>query len=657
MKVNVKELVDKYAGIYNNDFAKILAAIGKDLLHTSYSLSLLDNELEIIKAFNTILNIENKNKRSFSLFGTQSSVKSDNFEQRIISHARIQARILNHDHIDEHNVFLAVLKILDEEDILKKYEESLKQMLEKRIHTLENTALHFPLVGREQEIKESIGILSRSQRNNLLIIGEAGVGKTTLSEAVINSLPNMKFIKLSPGSKTIDQVVSIITKVQGQKTIFFLDELFSFSIDTINYIVNTAQIIATSTISSFQKSSGDLSDTISKFAIQEIQEQEESEIKRILDLHLRQVQTNYKLLAEDNLIEETLILAKQYIHDFAFPAKGITLIEELAFFAKAQKESVLSVTLLKALISQKKHIPIGSLNNFDKQKLSSIDEKLKDTVKGQEYAIKKVANVIKRTGLGFKKDNKPIGSFLFVGPSGVGKTELAKTIAKEVFGSEENMIRLDMSEFSEAHMVQRLLGAPAGYVGYEEGGQLTNPVKQKPYSLVLLDEIEKGHPKVFDIFLQVLDDGRLTDGKGQTVDFTNTIIIATSNAGIEDIIDLLSEGKTQDVIETEVKEILEDFFRIEFINRFDDVIIFNALNAEALFGIAKNLIKKLQNQLLTQNITFKVSDAYLMDIAKRAENPKFGARGMQRIIQDEIENELADGLIEGRYKQGDTIEL
>ncbi len=343
--------------------------------------------------------------------------------------------------------------------------------------------------------------------------------------------------------------------------------------------------------------------------------------------------------------------------DQSFPAKGINLLEETALFAKNQSLHAVTVEMLRAIISEKTSIPIGSLTEFDKKDLSELPKKLAKKVKGQDNAIARVAKVIQRSKLGFGNKNRPIGSFLFVGPSGVGKTELAKVLAKEIFGDEEAMVRLDMSEFAEAHTVQRMIGAPPGYIGFEEGGQLTNPIKTKPYNLVLLDEIEKAHPRIFDIFLQVLDDGRLTDGQGRVVDFKNTIIIATSNAGIEDIIDLIEEGKTQNEIEKEIKEILQDYFRIEFINRFDDIIVFDALTPDALERIGELQIEKLKQELEKRNIGFSVSQQTLSHLAKEGHDPRYGARGMIRLLQDKIENKLAEMIINDEIKEGERVEF
>ena len=357
----------------------------------------------------------------------------------------------------------------------------------------------------------------------------------------------------------------------------------------------------------------------------------------------------------DQTLAEVIKLTKQHISELSFPAKGISLLEETAHFSKSQNEVLVTPEMARVVVSQKANIPIASLTDFDKKDLSELDERIKQKVKGQDHAVKKIARSIQRSRLGLNRSNKPIGSFLLVGPSGVGKTELAKVLAQEIFGDVENMIRIDMSEYSEPHTVQRLVGAPPGYIGYEEGGQLTNPVKNKPYSLVLLDEIEKAHPKVFDVFLQILDDGRLTDGRGKVVDFRNTMIIATSNAGIEDILDLIEEGKQHTEIEKEIKDIMQDYFRIEFLNRFDDIVVFKALDVPSLVGIAEIQIQKLAIELYTRGITLEVKPETIQQLAESAYDPKYGARGLQRIIQENLENPIVEMIMHDQVQPGQRI--
>jgi ATP-dependent Clp protease ATP-binding subunit ClpA len=278
-----------------------------------------------------------------------------------------------------------------------------------------------------------------------------------------------------------------------------------------------------------------------------------------------------------------------------------------------------------------------------------------------------VSEAIKRSRAGLKDPKKPIGSFLFLGPTGVGKTELAKALARTVFDSEKAFVRLDMSEYGEQHTTQRLIGSPPGYVGYEEGGQLTNPVMERPYCLILLDEIEKAHPKVFDVFLQVLDDGRLTDSQGRLADFKNTIIIATSNIGQDEILEgelerqnSITGGKTYDeklFFEQKIMPKLKEHFRPEFINRFDDIIVFRALSKEDLKKIAKIKLSDVIKRLSERKINLSIKEETLDLLAESSYDVKFGARPLVRKIREEVENTIANKVIDGNVKEGDTLEI
>ncbi len=298
-------------------------------------------------------------------------------------------------------------------------------------------------------------------------------------------------------------------------------------------------------------------------------------------------------------------------------------------------------------------IPITKLLETEAHKLANLEEEIKKRVVGQDQAVSAVARAIRRSRAGLKAKNKPIGSFLFLGPTGVGKTELARTITEILFDKEDAMIRLDMSEYMEKHSVARLIGAPPGYIGYEEGGQLTEPVRRRPYTVILLDEIEKAHPDVFNVLLQVLDDGRLTDGQGRTVNFSNTLVIMTSNLGSE----LMLEGKSPDT-EKQVMEIVRKHFRPEFLNRLDAIVIFNTLNEQVLLEIVKlqvnNLIKLVEEE---KKISLTVSKEVYNYLLEKGYDPAFGARPLKRIIETEVMDKLALEIIEGKISEGDKVKI
>jgi len=293
----------------------------------------------------------------------------------------------------------------------------------------------------------------------------------------------------------------------------------------------------------------------------------------------------------------------------------------------------------------------------------NLEQQLNDQIIGQGQAVRAISDVIKRSRAGLKDPNRPIGSFLLLGPTGVGKTELAKALARTVYQSEKAMVRLDMSEFTEAHTADKLIGAPPGYVGYEEGGQLTNPIRQHPYSLILLDELEKAHPKVFDVFLQVLEDGRLTDSQGHTADFKNTIIIMTSNIDVSDFLqgptlkDKSEKRSDLNVSRTDLMKALSSYLRPEFLNRIDDIIVMNKLGLAEIKQIAKLQLNQVINRLKTKGIALTVPDAALDKLAKLGDVAEFGARPLKRLIQDKIEEPLAEMIIAGKLKSGETYDL
>ena len=305
------------------------------------------------------------------------------------------------------------------------------------------------------------------------------------------------------------------------------------------------------------------------------------------------------------------------------------------------------------VVSRATGIPVAKMMQGEKDKLLQMEGKLHERVVGQQEAITAVANAIRRSRSGLSDPNRPTGSFLFLGPTGVGKTELCKALAGFLFDSEDHLVRIDMSEFMEKHSVARLIGAPPGYVGYEEGGYLTEAVRRKPYSVLLLDEVEKAHPDVFNVLLQVLDDGRLTDGQGRTVDFKNTVIVMTSNIGSHLIQAMV--GQEPDEIKEAVWGELKSHFRPEFLNRIDETVVFHGLDAQHIAAIARIQLQQLQARLARMDLQLQVSDAALAELAKVGFDPIFGARPLKRAIQQRIENPLAKALLEGQFPPKSVI--
>ena len=305
------------------------------------------------------------------------------------------------------------------------------------------------------------------------------------------------------------------------------------------------------------------------------------------------------------------------------------------------------------VVSRATGIPVSKMMEGERQKLLDMAKYIGKRVVGQKEAVDKVVDAILRSRAGLSDPNRPYGSFLFLGPTGVGKTELTKALAEFLFDTEDAMIRIDMSEFMEKHSVARLIGAPPGYVGYEEGGYLTEAVRRKPYSVILLDEVEKAHPDVFNILLQALDDGRMTDGQGRTVDFKNTVIIMTSNLGSQEIMN--RQGEDPEVVKEAVMDEVKKHFRPEFINRIDEIVVFNALDQKAIREIARIQIRKLAKRMEQQNIGLDVTEAALDEIGKVGFDPLFGARPLRRAVQDYLENQIAVDILKGKYAQGDTV--
>jgi len=309
------------------------------------------------------------------------------------------------------------------------------------------------------------------------------------------------------------------------------------------------------------------------------------------------------------------------------------------------------------VVSRATGIPVSKMMQGEREKLLHMEDKLHQRVIGQDEAVRLVSDAIRRSRSGLSDPNRPYGSFLFLGPTGVGKTELCKALAEFLFDSEHMLIRVDMSEFMEKHSVARMIGAPPGYVGYEEGGYLTEAVRRKPYSVILLDEIEKAHPDVFNVLLQVLDDGRMTDGQGRTVDFKNTVIVMTSNLGSHKIQQMADEGSEQALIKIAVMAEVKQHFRPEFVNRIDEIVVFHPLDQANIASIARIQLKSLEDRLRKLEIKLDVTDDALKVVAQAGFDPVYGARPLKRAIQQQVENPLAKEILAGSFAQGDTIHV
>jgi len=316
------------------------------------------------------------------------------------------------------------------------------------------------------------------------------------------------------------------------------------------------------------------------------------------------------------------------------------------------------------IVAQATGIPVEDLAEDERKKLSHLEERLHQRIVGQEEAVKVVSEAIRRSRAGLKDPNRPIGSFIFLGPTGVGKTETAKALAEVLYGDEELMVCLDMSEYGERHTVSRLIGSPPGYVGFEEGGQLTEIVRRKPFSIILLDEIEKAHPDVFNLLLQILEDGRLTDGHGKTVDFKNTVLIMTSNVGTSTISekkfgfgDEKEVRKSYEELKGELLEHLRKSFRPEFLNRVDEIVVFHPLTEKHVQKIADLLLEKSRRLLVERGIQLEVVARARNYLAEKGFDPNFGARPLRRLIQREVENPISNRIISGEYREGDTVEV
>ncbi len=670
------------------------------------------------------------------------------------------ARILKEFGIDQEKIYRALQGIRGGQRVTDPKAESKYRALEKYSRDLTELARAGkldPVIGRDEEIRRVMQILTRRTKNNPVIIGEVGVGKTAIAEGlaqkivagdVPDSLKGRRVLALDMGAlvagskfrgefeERLKAVMDEIRRAQGE-IVLFIDELHTVvgagaaegAIDASNMLKpalsrGELQALGATTLDEYKKYVE--KDRALERRFQQVYIDEpsaEDTIEMLKGLRPR-YEAHHKIKIDDSALEAAAKLSQRYISDRHLPDKAIDLIDEAASKLRIDAESppqevksleqriqqmtneeeaasqrgdykqsatlkaqrlslekeyekarnkwlkdkkikqVVTEEDIAELISKWTGIPVRRMLEGETGKLLHMEESLHLRIVGQDEAINAVSDAIRRARAGLKDPKRPIGSFIFLGPTGVGKTELARALAEFLFDDEDAMVRLDMSEYMEKHTVSRLIGAPPGYIGYEEGGQLTEAVRRRPYKVILFDEIEKAHEDVFNILLQILEDGRLTDGHGRTVDFKNTVLIMTSNLGGEEFqrgsLGFLHEMQTeseQKRLRGTIETALKKKFRPEFLNRIDEVIIFKPLTEEQIRQIVDLQIKEVQKRLADRKITVTLTDKAKDWLAKAGFDPTFGARPLKRAIQREVETPLSKKILQGEFKEGDEVKV
>lgn len=616
-----------------------------------------------------------------------------------------------------------------------------------------------PVIGREKEIQRVIQILSRRTKNNPVLIGEPGVGKTAVAEGLALEIAKGNVPEILKDKRVVsldltgmvagakyrgdfeERIKAAIDEVKKSKnTILFIDELHTIvgagaaegSADAANILKPSLargdfQVIGATTLNEYRKYIEKDAALERRFQPVKVGEPTPEQAVQILKGLRDSYEAHHKVKITDEAINAAVTLSSRYIADRYLPDKAIDLIDEgaskvrlasltspdnvkeledeIADYEKEKASAINEQDFERAarlrdeqkelqtklddakkkwqeqqkgnsgevtaediakIVSEWTGIPVVQLTKEESERLLNMENVLHERVIGQSEAVTAIAKAIRRGRVGLKDPKRPVGSFIFLGPTGVGKTELCKALAEAMFGDENAMLRLDMSEYMEKHTVSKLIGSPPGYVGFEEGGQLTEKVRRKPYSVVLFDEIEKAHPDVFNMLLQILEDGRLTDSQGRTVDFKNTIIIMTSNVGARLITEKQSSlgfnSENENAEESEKKDIkelvtgeLRKVFRPEFLNRVNDIIVFNKLNKDEIKQIAVKMLRTLENRLDKMNIKISFTDNAVSEIADKGFDENYGARPLRRAIQNEIEDPLSEQMLEGKVKDGAVV--
>ncbi|MCA0985539.1 ATP-dependent protease ATP-binding subunit ClpC [Halobacillus yeomjeoni] len=614
-----------------------------------------------------------------------------------------------------------------------------------------------PVIGRSKEIERVIQVLSRRTKNNPVLVGEPGVGKTAIAEGLAQQIMNNEVPEILRDKRvmTLDMGTVVAgTKYRGEfedrlkkvmeeirqagNIILFIDELHTLigaggaegAIDASNILKPSLargelQCIGATTLDEYRKYIEKDAALERRFQPIKVDEPTLDESIQILKGLRDRYEAHHRVTITDDSIDSAVRFSDRYITDRFLPDKAIDLIDEAASkvrlrsytappnlkeleqkleevrkekdaavqsqeFEKAaslrdseqrlrdeleqtkdewkekqgQEDSEVTVEDIASVVSTWTGVPVSKMTKDESERLLALEETLHNRVIGQDEAVKSISKAIRRARAGLKDPKRPIGSFIFLGPTGVGKTELARALAESMFGDEDSMIRIDMSEYMEKHSTSRLVGSPPGYVGYDEGGQLTEKVRNKPYSVVLLDEIEKAHPEVFNILLQVLEDGRLTDSKGRLVDFRNTVLIMTSNVGAQELkqnkyvgFSMGDEAADYKDMKSKVTNELKKAFRPEFLNRIDETIVFHSLERKHMKDIVTLMAEQLRKRLQEQEIDFTLSEKAIEHIAESGFDPEYGARPLRRSIQKNVEDLLSEELLKENISKGQTVKI
>ncbi|MBI1908196.1 ATP-dependent Clp protease ATP-binding subunit [Candidatus Uhrbacteria bacterium] len=537
------------------------------------------------------------------------------------------------------------------------------------------------LIGRDREMADVLRAIEGGSQS-VVLVGPPGVGKAAIIEGLADRMVSEDVPKILQDKRLLRLSVPHIVSAQGgtgaeERFLYALQEVAHTGnvvlvIENLHELVGTGQgidlssilaselekgytfVIGTATPQGYQAiEKSPLRTRLSKVVVEE---PERNDAIRILESKVGAVEAKHGVVFTYQALAALVDQSTRYMHDDNLPEKAIELAKEVGLEAGKRAEQGKRTWVTKesvaSLVAAKTGVPVTDVTQEEGERLLHIEERMHERVIGQEHAVKAIASALRRARVELRSANRPIANFLFLGPTGVGKTELAKTTAEVFFGSEDNMIRFDMSEYQDQSSVNRLIG------GNGEAGLMTEAVRRQPFALLLLDELEKAHPDILNLFLQVMDDGRLTDGTGRTVDFTNVILIATSNAGTAYIQDAIAKGEAVDAIKNALLESeLRQIYRPEFLNRFDDTIVFKPLSPEDVVAIAYLMIRSVTERLKAKGITLVVSDDAVHELAQKGYDPKFGARPLRRVVQEHVENAIAEFLLKGQVSRRDTLRL